>query len=87
MNAEKERRRELEQAANAARELAEAKARRSHRRELQAKSYGILDRKDELARERLRQNGLRCTCGAIQYGGSMHQEDCPVVREARSKNR
>jgi hypothetical protein len=87
MNAEKERRRQVEQAENAKRELDEARARRAHERELRAERYGILDRKYELASERLRQGGLRCTCGAIQSGGTIHKEECPVVREARSKNR
>jgi hypothetical protein len=86
MNAEKERRRQVEQAENAKREIAEARTRRAHKRVLRDAQYGILDRKDELSRERLRVNGLRCTCGAIQRGG-MHDGNCPVVVLAKTEKR
>jgi hypothetical protein len=76
--------RDIEQAKRAKEELEEAKAARASDRMRRVHSYGILNRKQELSAERMRKDGLRCTCGAL-VNGTIHKEDCPVVREARSK--
>jgi len=75
-----------EQTLNARRELEQRKKEREEERERKKNSYGIINRKEELSMERLRKNKLRCTCGALERG-TIHTEDCPVVREARSRLR
>jgi hypothetical protein len=76
--------RDIEQAKRAKEALEEAKSAREADRRRRVHSYGILNRKNELSAERMRQNGLRCTCGAL-VNGTIHTEECPVVRGARSK--
>ena len=78
--------REYKQRRTAQQELEQRKAEREKERQRRANSMGILNRKEELSMERARRIRRICTCGALERG-SVHNEDCPVVREARAKVR
>ena len=68
-------------------ELDARKSEREKERLRRNNSYGILNRKLELSKEVQRKAREMCNCGAYDKVGevAMHNENCPVVRHARSK--